>query len=148
MNETNKEFIALKNYQFDTNYRQFKEEKNITTDANEVNQQKQVKKIQLKCGECTRTYTSQKRYDNHIEKHHTRKCLHKCKFCRSAFKRRVKLINHCSKAHPEYFYGVTTKEQEQQQLINSKIKPSIFHNIELLAQSDSNDSSSSSSWQI
>lgn len=103
----------------------------------------QAKKIELRCEECSITYSSQKRYDNHIEKHHTKVCLHKCPYCRySSFKRRGSLTKHLSKVHPEMFYGINA---EQKPPINSNPKPSIFHSIELLAQSDSNKSSSSSS---
>lgn len=148
--------MELKNYQFDTNYHQLQQQNqfrsNMVIEVNEEQSKntarikKDAKEIKLKCEECMITYSSKKRYDNHIEKHHTKKCLHKCMYCRSSFKRRVKLINHYSKTHPEFFQE---DEVQQKQPINFKMKPSsIFHNIEILAQSDSNDSSSSSAWQI
>jgi uncharacterized C2H2 Zn-finger protein len=99
-----------------------------------------MKQIKLRCEECMITYSSLKRYENHIEKHHTKKNRHRCSFCRSSFRRRARLMNHCFKTHPEKFQD---ENVQQKQSLNSQIKPSIFHNIELLAQSDCKDSSSS-----
>lgn len=116
------------------------------TATNEVHHQQPEppkKQIKLRCDECMITYSSQKRYENHIEKHHTRKNRHKCSFCRSSFKRRARLMNHTVKAHPDKFQAT----EQKQPPLNSQIKPSIFHSIELLAQSDCKDSSSSNCWQ-
>lgn len=158
------ECTALENYQFDTNYRQQLQPPQYRFNEmmlpNEV--PPVVLKLTFKCDQCTITYSSRKRLDNHIEKHHTKKNLHKCPYCRSCFKRKVRLTNHFTKAHPEIFFGIANDQKQQQQLpqsrrqqhqqkqpINPQTKPSIFHSIELLAQSDSNDSSSSSlMWRI
>lgn len=139
MKETNMAtFLTASNYQFASYQFNFSNVSMV-----EEQPQKPQMELKLKCEECTITYSSQKRYDNHIEKHHTKVCRHKCNYCRSSFKRRGKLTKHLSKAHPEMFYG---KEAVQKPTINSKIKRSIFHSIDLLAQSDCSDLSSSSNW--
>lgn len=117
--------------------------------ANEVHHEQPeppMKQIKLRCEECMITYSSQKRYENHIEKHHTKKNRHRCSFCRSSFRRRTRLLNHCFKTHPDKVQDIENVQQQKQSL-NSQIKPSIFHSIELLAQSDCKDSSSSRCWQ-
>lgn len=116
-----------------------------TIAANEVHHEPPTKKIKLKCEECMITYSSQKRYENHIEKHHTKKNGYRCQYCRSSFRRKNRLMNHCFKAHSDEVQKIERIEQQKQQ--KSQIKPSIFHSIELLAQSDCKDSSSSSCWQ-
>lgn len=72
------------------------------------------------------------RYDNHMEKHHTKKFEHKCSYCKHYFKRQIKLKNHIFKAHPE-----KVQEYKRKSQVNLNIKSSIFHNVELLALSDS-----------
>ena len=121
-------FLTASNYQFDSYQFKFS---NVS--IMEEKPQKAQTKLKLKCEECTITYSSKKRYDNHIEKHHTKINRHKCNYCRSSFKRRGKLTKHLSKAHPEMFYG---KDAVQEPAIKSTIKRSIFHSIDLLAQSD------------
>lgn len=102
------------------------------------------KQIKLKCEECDATYSSQKRLDNHIEKYHMKKNRHRCSYCRSSFRRRGKLLNHGIKAHPEKFQEAERIERNQPSP-TPQTKPSIFHSIELLAQSDCKDSSTTSS---
>jgi len=76
----------------------------------------------LKCENCPKIFKSIVRLENHIEKHHSRKLAYKCKYCRSSFKRKSKLLNHQHKSHSEKF--------------STSKKSSVFHNVELLAQSD------------
>lgn len=76
----------------------------------------------FKCDNCPKIFKSIVRLKNHIEKHHSRKLAYKCKYCRSSFKRKSKLLNHQHKFHSEEF--------------SSRKKSSVFHNVELLAQSD------------
>ena len=76
----------------------------------------------LKCDNCPKIFKSIVRLENHIEKHHSRKLAYKCKYCRSSFKRKSKLLNHQHKSHSENF--------------STSKKSSVFHNVELLAQSD------------
>lgn len=79
----------------------------------------------FKCDNCKKLFKSKRRLDHHIEKNHNRKLTYKCKFCRSSFKRKSKLLSHQHKSHPE-----SQRNQNQ--------KPSVFHNVELLAQSECN----------
>lgn len=125
------------NYRF--NFSPSHENSNVITpsNTNEVHHEPlepAVKQIKLRCEECMITYSSQKRFENHMEKHHTKKNRHRCSFCRSSFKRRARLMNHYFKHHPDNVEDIENGQQKQPLI--SQIKPSIFHSIELLAQSD------------
>lgn len=89
----------------------------------------QARDFKLFCERCRRCFTSKKRLQNHVEKCHKRIKNEKirefsCQHCQRAFKKRSGLAKHIVKYHE----GNLTEESSR--------RPSIFHNIDLLAVSD------------
>lgn len=99
----------------------------------------QARNFKLPCDGCNRSFTSKKRLENH-----TMKCLTKnanrkafsCKICARSFKKRVGLFKHTKKNHDGTNDLVEDKEIISEDEIEFKTT-SIFHHINLLAQSDS-----------
>lgn len=96
----------------------------------------QAKDFKLLCAGCKRNFTSKKRLENHFVKCKvTKKAAQdkfSCKKCSKTFKKRYGLYKHSMKYHDE-----TESDMETLQKIDvPEEKRSIFHSIQLLAESD------------
>lgn len=93
-------------------------------------------KIWKQCSECARKFTSKVRLDHHFESIHVKKRSYNCKFCKSVFKFKPRLWKHTLKYHEkeDFTVNIIDEKQTSQQLTVQKV--SIFHCIELLAESD------------
>lgn len=93
----------------------------------------QAKNFKLTCEGCEREYTSKKRLENHLVKckgfKRKTSLSFPCDQCKKIFKKKKTLDLHFKKYHGT--------KLENSLKYNEKIsKPSIFHSIQLLAQSD------------
>lgn len=101
----------------------------------------QARDFKLLCEGCKRSFTSKKRLQNHMVKCFSKKAERKafiCKGCDKSFKKRAGLFKHTMKCH-DGRNEVSEKErisEEEVEHIQQFQRPSIFHSIALLAQSD------------
>lgn len=102
----------------------------------------QARDFKLLCEGCKRSFTSKKRLENHMVKCFAKKLERKafnCRGCDRSFKKRSGLFKHTTKCHDgrNEVIEMERKSKEEERLQLRTPKPSIFHSVSLLAQSDS-----------